>query len=725
MVRRWTTVSGQWTVRRNDVFAAAVVGWEMSGHHDVELFAGDERCDSIAFSPKMRVAEARALTDRAAGGDTGRVTSIRTATAEWRCDNGVVTAPVVDGWRDLTGALLTAVAEATDESRSLTELLRGVAPTGPGCPADTRPAPEPQPVPMRLAAHMDQRAGETAVLGENPDGSTRGITYAQLRQHVQRLAGNLLAAGVAERDVVAIYLPRSPDVALAFVAVWYVGAAYTPLAIDLPTDRLAQLLRQSTVSVAVTDRANYRALRAAAARSGRTLRVVRVEDRCPGPGAAQPRPVTRAAPAYLIHTSGSTGTPKGVVISHGALGSYLDASAAGVATPERSAAALSVMFDAFGGVLWRSLASGRTVAIPPDAATSDPRRLKKFVERHEVAALTLMSSHYQLLLAAGCAFSGLTHITVGGEKVPPALVDRHYRQAPGTRLYNEYGPTEATIGASGVHLDPALGLPDSIIPVGAPYPGVQAQIHDARGSALTSGAIGELVLGGAQVADGYLGDPTLTRARFGIGPTGSRTYRTGDLARWLPDGQLEILGRADDQVKIRGYRIALGEVDAALEGCAGVLAAASAAADNTLVAAVVAENPEDRDLGTGVRHILRRQLPDHMVPSRIVVVDDLPRSPSGKADRQAVAASVGGPAPEPVPSDDGHTPQAATKHAFAEVLGRSVDDATNFFEAGGDSLRVLRLVAALERRGWAITVSEIIQQPTCGAVAGRLRRPDS
>ncbi|MGH9362606.1 MAG: non-ribosomal peptide synthetase, partial [Thermoanaerobaculia bacterium] len=388
------------------------------------------------------------------------------------------------------------------------------------------------------------------------------LSYRELERRAGALASHLRRLGVGPESVVGVCLPVGLETIAGILGVLGVGGAYLPLDPAYPRERQAFMLEDSRAAVLVTDRSSARTL----ARPG--LEVVEI-DSLPG-GAEGPQ---RARPlpdqlAYVIYTSGSTGRPKGVAVAQRNLVQSTAARRAVYGEPVSAFLLLSSFaFDSsVAGIFW-TLCDGGTLVLPAEGAQAEPRELLELIARHRVSHLLGLPSLYALLLrrAGAGQLDSLRTVIVAGEPCSRELVASHHRLLPGVALCNEYGPTEATVWSSVARCAPA---PGERVPIGRPVPNARIYLLDAALAPVPAGMVGELFLGGAGVARGYLRRPGLTAERFvpdpWSGAPGARLYRTGDLARHLPDGQLEFLGRGDQQVKVRGFRVELGEVEKVL-----------------------------------------------------------------------------------------------------------------------------------------------------------------
>ncbi|MBB5803972.1 amino acid adenylation domain-containing protein/non-ribosomal peptide synthase protein (TIGR01720 family) [Saccharothrix ecbatanensis] len=517
------------------------------------------------------------------------------------------------------------------------------------------------------------------------------LTFAELDARANRLAHHLLAHGAwpeetsAERTV-AVLLPRSADSIVAVLAVFKAGAVYLPIDPQLPAERIEFLLRDAKPALVLDAMPDL---------TGQP-------DTAPG---VELRPEHAA---YLIYTSGSTGTPKGVVVEHRQLANlyYANNEDLKMYEPTRFAVTATFSFDtSWEGLLF--LAAGNELHVIDDELRLDPSALVGYLERHGIGMVDVTPSYARQLVQAGLLKSGLRRVMVGGEAVDAALW-RQIAESP-VEGVNYYGPTEVTVDSVGTLMAGERPV------IGRPLSNLRAYVLDADLRPVPPGVPGELFLGGAQVARGYLDRPGLTAQRFvadPFGPAGARMYRTGDRVRWV-DGVLEYLGRADDQVKLRGFRIEPGEVEAALLGVPGVLQSAVVVRENRLIGYVTG-TPE-----TDPRDALARTLPDYLVPSAVVVLDELPLSPSGKLDRRAL--------PEPdLTGGDFVAPRTEAERAVAEVLADvlgldRVGATDDFFRLGGDSILSIRVTSRLRAAfGVQLSPRAVFEHPTVSGLAAAI-----
>ncbi|WP_412544394.1 amino acid adenylation domain-containing protein [Longispora sp. K20-0274] len=598
----------------------------------------------------------------------------------------------------------------------------------------------------------------------------RSVSYAQLDERATAIARLLAARGVGREDVVALALPRSVDLVAAVLGTLRLGAAFLPLDLAHPADRLAYMLTDSGARLVV-----------AAPDTALPDVTPRLSPDEAGDAPLPPAPTGVDHAAYVIYTSGSTGRPKGVVLTHEGIGSLVATAVhrMGVAPDSRVLQFASIGFDVFVFELAMALCvGGRLVCVPDDARVPGPA-LTDFVAERRITHMILPPSLVSAL-PADCELPKDAVVLVGTETVPPDLVGRW---AEWLRLFGAYGLTEATVNST---LWDAVPGWTGAVPIGVPDPNTRCYVLDAALRPVPVGVAGELYVGGRGLARGYLGRPGLTAERFVADPfvadggpgssaqdasgprPAARMYRTGDRARWRADGNLDFLGRVDDQVKIRGFRIELGEIEAALARQPSVAQAAVVAhrdGDITRLVGYVVPAGGDASLAAyggsepagrhpadpgrpaptvgpdgaggldpvgvragsgrldpvGVRAGVVAALPDYMVPATVLVLDGpLPLTPNGKLDRRRL----------PVPDWAGLTgaDQPVTREQeilaglFGDVLGLTdVGTHDNFFALGGHSMAAMRLVGRIRAAfGVDLAIRHVFDAPTVAGVAGLL-----
>jgi len=532
----------------------------------------------------------------------------------------------------------------------------------------------------------------------------RTLTYAALHAAATHLARQL----VVERDVepgsvVALSFGRSIDAIVAMLGTLKAGAAYLPLDPGYPADRLAFMLEDSNSAITL-----------------KTDDVALEVPLDPTPAEWRPAPVHPQAAAYVIYTSGSTGRPKGVVVSHANAAASLAARLAHYGDPGSVLLFPSFAFDSSVAAIFGTLAAGGRLVLAPDTVLRDVDQVSALIERERITTMLLVPRLYGAMLdhAPAHRLESLRTVIVAGEAVPRGLPATHAARLPRADLFNEYGPTEASVWCTVARLAPE----DHGAPIGTPIRNAEVHLLDESLGAVPIGTVGELYVGGDGVARGYARRPGLTAARFVAnlhGAPGSRLYRTGDLARWRADGRLEFEERADEQVKVRGFRIEPGEIEAALTDLPGIQEAAVIAEDDRLVAFVVPRPGATVD-AAGARAALATRLPGFMVPTTVTALPSLPLTPNGKLDRAALpraAANVttrGAPPRDPL--------EFRILRVFEEVLETPLGVTDDFFDRGGHSLVAVRLVARIrDACGAELSLGALFEGPTVEQVARIVR----
>ena len=550
----------------------------------------------------------------------------------------------------------------------------------------------------------------------------QSIDYDELERRSNRLAHYLRAQGIGRGDVIALCQERSFEWVIGLLAVLKTGAVYLPLDTAQPRERLQQLLKDSAATLL---------MHAPGDDKSAGLGVCPVLAHDPGQWAecsaeSLAIQVLPEQPAYIIYTSGSTGQPKGVLISHQALANYVQALLQRLdLAPGASMALVSTIAADLGHTqLFGALASGRPLHLMAAEHAFDPDGFAAYMAEHRVDVLKIVPSHLQGLLQAARPADVLPRqlLVLGGEASPWALIEQIRRLAPECRIVNHYGPTETTVGILTHEVRERLAGCRTV-PVGRPLANDQARVLDAWLNPVAERVAGELYLGGAGLAQGYLGRAAMTAERFVPDPEsrhGERLYRAGDRARAI-DGRVEYLGRADDQVKIRGYRVEPGEVAQVLQGLDGVREAVvlalpleSDASRLQLVAYCVPVSGTELAVET-LRQSLLAELPEYLVPAHIVALERLPLTANGKLDKRAL--------PKPGVAGKRYTApvgeiEEKLAAVWADVLKlERVGSTDNFFELGGDSILSLQIIARAKRQGIKLIPRQLFEKQTIGQLA--------
>ncbi|WKX74036.1 amino acid adenylation domain-containing protein [Streptomyces sp. XD-27] len=589
------------------------------------------------------------------------------------------------------------------------------------------------PAAQTLHQIFDEQAARTPASVAVSDGSQQ-LTFAELAARANRLAHHLVAAGVRPGVLTGVCLGRGVDAMVALLAVLKAGGAFVPLDPEHPAQRLAMMLDDAAAPVLITDSA------AAGEGTWTTIRLDTDQDAIarhpatPPTGAAGPDDL-----AYVVYTSGSTGRPKGVMVSHRNAIHMMrawDARYDLTGLRGRCLSVSSLAVDLFlGDFLMSAMYGGEMVICPAEAITEPPALAALIAEvRPQLLVTTpsLAKAVAQELSWTGGQADSLRVLAVGSEAWladdATAVLEL---LSPGAVVTNNYGATETTVDSTTYQLRAGALGGTAVVPVGRPLSNTRVYVLDARQRPVPVGVPGEMYIGGDGVAQGYWNRPELTAQRFLDDPlTGGRLYRTGDIGRWRSDGNLEYLGRADDQVKVRGFRVELGEVEAAMLRHPGIAAAAAAVrADavgrDRLVGYLLADGAAPTL--TELRAFLAGIVPDPAIPSALVVLDELPMTPSGTLDRKALPApaSTDHAAANHVPPRN-HT-ESELAAIWADVLGLrpgTVGVGDNFFELGGDSIVGLQVVSKARRAGLRLTAKQIFRHQTIADLAAVVQVAD-
>ncbi|MGH8079833.1 MAG: amino acid adenylation domain-containing protein, partial [Lysobacter sp.] len=559
------------------------------------------------------------------------------------------------------------------------------------------------------------------------------LSYAELNRRANRLAHHLIALGVRPDHRVALALERGADFVVAMLATLKAGGAYVPLDPQYPADRLAFMLDDSRPKVVLTQASVQERL--PASRALMTASVVELDDpSAPWMELSEADPdadslgLTAEHLAYVIYTSGSTGKPKGVMVPHRGLCNLVlaQAEALAIEAGSRVLQCASFSFDASVFEMVMALCHASTLYVPAPGALLAGPTLARAVKDHDITHVTLTPA-VLTSVEDPRDMASLRTLVVAGDACPKALVERW---AEGRRFVNAYGPTESTIWATfqACHVDD-----DSHPPIGRPIANAKIYLLDRHGEPVPTGVAGEIHIGGAGVARGYLNRAELSRERFLDDPfaadPGARMYKTGDVARWRRDGILEFQGRNDAQVKLRGFRIELGEIETQLTRLLGVQEAVvllreDNPGDQRLVAYLVGPSvPEAQHLRTA----LSKSLPEYMVPSAFMALESWPLTPNGKLDRKALPSPDG----DAYQQREYEAPQGPVETALAEIWTEllrieRVGRRDHFFEIGGHSLLAMQVTSRVRQRlGLELELSSVFACPVLCELAERVAQAEA
>ncbi|ERT10386.1 non-ribosomal peptide synthetase, partial [Photorhabdus temperata] len=582
--------------------------------------------------------------------------------------------------------------------------------------------------PDQLSIHQlfEQQAEKTPEVTVLIAGD-RALSYAELNTRANRLAHQLIEQGICPDDHVAILLERSIELVVAQLAILKAGAVYVPIDPSVPDERKNWLISDCSAKLLLINEQGDIPVGLTAP----LFRLAAETGTCGEEKSVNPD-LTRSSSesAYIMYTSGSTGTPKGVVVPHRAVVRLvINNGYAEIGPDDRVAFEANPAFDASTFEVWAPLLNGGALVVIDHATVLTPKEFVQALQVHRITVLWMSVGLFnRLATALSPVFPQIRILIVGGDVLDPHVIAQVLRDSPPQQLLNGYGPSEGTTFTTTYRI---TALPQGVarIPIGRPIANTRVYLLDAYGQLVPLGVAGEIYIGGDGVACGYLNRPELTAERFLADPfshkPGARMYRTGDLARYLPDGDLEFLGRNDQQVKIRGFRIEPEEIEARLAEFPTVREAAvlvlSDGQDKRLVAYVAAD--ADEELVNRLRTHLSAVLPDYMVPAAFVRLDVFPLTPNGKLDRRAL----------PMPGEAAfarqiyQAPQGEVEIALAaiwrELLGiERISRHDSFFALGGHSLFALRMIDRLRHLGLTLAARDLFQSPVLSELARMLEQ---
>ena len=557
------------------------------------------------------------------------------------------------------------------------------------------------------------------------------LTYRELERRANALAAHLARLGAGPDARVGLFVERSLEMVVGMLAVLKAGAAYVPMDVAFPRERLAFMLSDAGVKLVVTHSSLAPKL---PPHDSQPVYVDEFDwknaDGAPGDEVG----VTAENLAYVIYTSGSTGQPKGVGVEHRNIVHYVRGVAerlqleAGMA----HATVSTIAADLGNTVIFPALATGGCLHVVAQQRVESRALFAEYLRTNRIDVLKIVPSHLAALQSGGRPEEVMParRLILGGEASRLEWIERLRAAAPQCVIFNHYGPTETTVGVLTYRVGAELpSTPSRNLPLGRPLPGTLIHLLDEKGQPVPAGEKGEICIGGPQVARGYLNRPELTAERFAREPFSAdpqaRMYRTGDLGRMLPEGDIEFCGRGDHQVKVHGYRVELGEIEAALREDERVQDAVVQLRDEQLVAFVgskqIGFSPFGEPLTSSLlRENLKARLPQYMVPSAIVLLEKLPLTANGKIDRQALAAL-------PIEAQARTTcyvaPRTETERALAAIWGEllkvetiGVDD--DVFDLGAHSLLAMKALTRIrEAFGVNLVLRNLFEQPSVGRLA--------
>jgi amino acid adenylation domain-containing protein len=572
------------------------------------------------------------------------------------------------------------------------------------------------------------------------------LTYRQLNQRANQLAHRLRRLGVGCDDLIALCVEPFLDMVVGVLGILKAGGAYVPLDPTYPQERLALILDDIQARVMVTQQ--------------QFVSLIPQQEIIPicldtdwasiaqEPESNPGGPMSADQIAFVMYTSGSTGKPKGVLLTHQGTVNHCLAAAQwyGLQPTDRMMQFSSISFDNSVEEMFATWFSGGTLVLRTSGVIATPQEFLQLVESAGITVLNLPTAYWHELVDGIARLkrvlpASIRLTKVGGDRASTERL-AVWRQHGGGSIpwINGYGPTEITVGTTFFELAPHNDLPWSSPPIGRPHNNRQIHVLDAQLRPVPIGVVGEVHIGGAGLARGYLNNSGATAEKFVPDPfshpqdarPGARLYKTGDLARWLPDGNIEFIGRRDHQVKIRGFRVEPGEVEAALARYAAVresvvMVSTDRSGSNRLIAYVVFHNQAAPPIAE-LRRFLRERLPEYMVPSVFIPINAIPLTPSGKLDRAAL------PKPEQISLDSG-VPYVAPRSKIEEIIStvwqevldlKQVSVQANFFDLGGHSLSIIRVHNQLqERLQQTVSVVELFEHPTIRSLAEHLSQQQS
>lgn len=568
------------------------------------------------------------------------------------------------------------------------------------------------------------------------------LTYQALNNSANQLAHYLQDMGIQKGEMVAISVERSLEMLIGILGILKAGGVYVPIDPSYPDERIQYILQDTDARILLTHyhlKANFKAVEKVLCFETDWLSILNYPTETPPYVELQNDDL-----AYIIYTSGSTGKPKGVMVTHENL--WYSTTSRLQYYPEKVSSFLLLSSFAFdssvAGIFW-TLADGGTLVLPPQNAEKDPQHLVNLIEENEISHLLCLPSLHNLFLGYPKEkLVSLQCVIVAGEACPKALVSQHYQKFPSISLYNEYGPTEGSVWAT-VYECPKTSIAAQSVPIGKAIAHADIYILDENQQPVTEGEQGEIYIGGKGITKGYLHRPELTDEKFleididrpnsaSISP---KVYRTGDLGRWLSDGNIEFLGRTDHQIKLRGYRIELGEIEEAIHQQSAVQEAIvvvkGKSADARKLVAYLTLQPNHSLQEAELKANLAQLLPDYMIPTNVVFLKEMPRTPNGKINRKKLTeSSIQKATLKPTsiarPLQQNNALEEFMLKLWREILGLEEGEVglnDKFFELGGNSLQAAQFINRMQQElKESIFIVTIFDNPTIAEYVAMLRR---
>ncbi len=563
--------------------------------------------------------------------------------------------------------------------------------------------------------------GNTAVVFEG-----KQLSYLELNERSNQLATLLQSKGVKQETLVPLYLERGLEMIIGMLGIMKSGGAYVPIDTDFPSERINYILEDTQAKLIVTSKSISSTIQ-----RDNGIDCIEMDSILNQPKKNPESKVLLVNLAYVIYTSGSTGTPKGVMVEHKNLVDYVSGliQKTPISECETFALVSTVATDLGNTVIYGSLVTGGALHVFKKESVSNIEYLHNYFSKNKIDCLKIVPSHWKVLSLDGQPLIPEKLIIFGGEALQEKVVEEIRESGTKCRIINHYGPTETTIGKLLYIIEPDVKF-EFTVPIGKPFSNTKILVLTQNLKLCPIGVPGQLYITGDGVARGYLNNPELTKEKFIQNPFSKQghsvMYNTGDLVKYLPDGNISFIGRADNQVKIRGYRIELGEIESVLQKCGLVSQAVVLAKDDKqenkrLIAYIVAENSYDKE---GMISYLHEKLPEYMIPSLFMEMENFPLTPNGKVDRNALPD----PDASELLSDQYIAPRNDVEATLAEIWQEvlevdKVGITNDFFELGGHSLLAVRLVSSI-RKAFKVEmpISDIFDYPTVEQLATRLSK---